>query len=225
MQLLKCSTLLILLLLKTQAYAFSVKDCFKSDFTVSVKHKGWPLGLSNNILNISKSKCDIYFSHERVKYLKSAWHIDVCREPVHIKKGSGAVEVIKKTRECSKNSENSFCSEIRKLKENVQNDGLIFAAGSKEKLGSDHGKVYCAYGLLKLYEKGHIIGSGNIDKLTFLSHKIDVVKEKAKEEAPLRPIIEGQSDVTDELEDDDKEIEQEKETVSEELNSSTTRSY
>lgn len=200
MQLLKCSILFFFILAPISA--FNAKECFSSDFTVNVKHKGWPFGLSENILNISKNKCDIYISHVRVKYLKSSWHIDICREPVHIKKGSGAVEVIKKIEECTGSSSSAFCAEISKVKENIQNDGLIFAEGSKEILASDHGKVYCAYSLIKLYEKGHIMGNGSIDKLNFLSNKIDK-RVEPKENSVIRPIVEGQSDVVDTPEEDE----------------------
>jgi hypothetical protein len=220
MQLSKCSLLLVLILLKSNAFAFSVKDCFSADFNVTVKHKGWPFGLSENVLNISKNKCDIYFSHERVKYLKSAWHIDVCREPVHIKKGSGAVEVIKKLEECTRGSSSAFCSEISKIKENVQNDGLIFAEGSKDELSSNHGKVYCAYSLIKLYEKGHILGDNNISKLNFLSHKIDKKREAVN---VLRPVVEGSSNVNDEMEEELKTNDQD--STTEETKSSTTRTF
>lgn len=221
MRLLRYSIMFFFIL--TSNYAFNAKECFSSDFDVKVKHKGWPFGLTDNVLNISKKKCDIYIDHERVKYLKSAWHIDICREPVHIKKGRGAVEVIRKIEECSGSSTTAFCSEISKVKENMQNDGLIFAEGSKETLSSDHGKVYCAYGLIKLYEKGHILGSKAIDKLNFLTHKVDKKDEnKERESDVIRPIIEGQTDIIDAPEED--EVNDKSET-SRDNESSTTRTF
>ena len=37
----------------------------------------------------------------------------------------------------------------------LQDEGLIFAKGSRENLESDHGKVYCAFLLLKKYFKSN----------------------------------------------------------------------
>lgn len=89
--------------------------------------------------------------------MNSKWMIDVCRGPVHIKKGTGAVDVIKKAADCSQASKDEFCSETKNLATTLQDDGLIFATGIKEQLESDHGKVFCSFLLLDKYLQDSII--------------------------------------------------------------------
>lgn len=142
---------ILLFLLTFSAFSFEDNQCFKETFDVEVIHKGKPFGLFPVVLKIKKSDCDITVYHEKLKYQKATWKIDVCREPVHIKKGASAVEVIKKTQECNEKSADSFCREFFAIEKMIQDDGLIFAEGQKENLKTDHGKTYCAYQLLKKY--------------------------------------------------------------------------
>tara|TARA_R110000868_G_scaffold86182_8_gene241737 strand:+ start:1217 stop:1732 length:516 start_codon:yes stop_codon:yes gene_type:complete len=122
-----------------------------ASYETTISHKGFPFGLTQNILGVSKEKCVITISHEKLKFIKDAWVIDVCREPVHMKKGAGAVEVIKREGLCVEGAKSSYCGELERLKAMIQDDGLIFAQGEKEDLASDHGKVYCAFSLLQRY--------------------------------------------------------------------------
>lgn len=138
-------------------YAFDDNNCFREGFEVEVIHKGQPFGLLPVVLKIQKSDCDIKITHEKMKYQKSFWKVDVCRAPVHIKKGDGAVEVIKKTQACSEKSADPFCIEFAQIKKIIQDDGLIFADGQKENLKTDHGKTYCSYLLLEKYLRDSLV--------------------------------------------------------------------
>lgn len=142
-------------------YSFQDNECLNGSFDVEVIHKGQPFGLLPVKLKITKENCKLTIFHEKFKYIKKNWNIDVCREPVHIKKGVGAVEVIKKIAACDSKSTDSFCSEIHEIKTIIQDDGLIFAEGEKENIQTNHGKAYCGFLLLKSYlDRGIIFNRG-----------------------------------------------------------------
>ena len=139
---------------------FSKQNCINTNFDLSVSHPAYPLGLANNIIRIKKDNCEILISHERLKFLKNNWLIDVCRLPIHIKKKGRSIDIVKRTVPCNKNAiaKDDFCSEYFSMKQKIQDDGLIFAKGEKENLNTAHGKIYCAYTLLESYlSKGHIL--------------------------------------------------------------------
>jgi hypothetical protein len=142
---------------------FTDLECLESTFNIEVIHPASPLGFTRNKLKIEKDKCNIKVSHERLKFIKNYWPIDVCRGPIHFKKGQDALEIIKRDGTCFQKNFHStaFCQEWNKLKKILQDDGLIFAEGEKENLQSDHGKMYCSYLLLKKYLlEGIIFGRG-----------------------------------------------------------------
>ncbi len=147
---------LFLFLFNSYVYSgFTDIDCLDENFLIEVSHKGHPFGLMKNILNIKKDKCVITVHHEKMKYLKRQWLIDVCRGPVHIKYGTGAVEVFKRDGNCS--GESDYCDSTKDLLTVISDDGLIFAPGEKEDITSDHGKIYCSYLLIRTYlNKGAI---------------------------------------------------------------------
>ena len=138
---------------------FSKQNCIETNFDVSISHPAYPMGLTHNIIRVKKDSCEILVSHEKWKFFKNNWLIDVCRIPIHIKKKSRSIDIVKKTVPCNKNSisKDDFCSEYLSIKRKIQDDGLIFAKGEKENLNTEHGKVYCAYALLESY-----LGKGNI---------------------------------------------------------------
>ncbi len=146
-------SLLILISLPSlvTANSYTESQCLDASYEASISHKGFPFGLTQNILGVSKEKCVITINHEKLKFIKDAWVVDVCRKPVHMKKGAGAVEVIKREGLCVEGAKSSYCGELDRLKSMIQDDGLIFAQGEKEDLSSDHGKVYCAFSLLQRY--------------------------------------------------------------------------
>lgn len=124
--------------------SFSDMDCLKSDFSTSIVHKAAPFGLLSKKLSIKKEKCVLTIEHEKFKYIKNKWIVDVCRSPIHIKSDSGSVEVVKRVGECRFGDKGDFCSLLGKIESLIQDDGLIFAEGSKEDLNTSHGKVHCA---------------------------------------------------------------------------------
>lgn len=141
--------------------SFTDMECIDSNYTTEVTHKGQPFGLTENILKISKERCVITIEHEKLKYMKNKWVIDVCRGPVHVKSDKGSIEVIKRKGVCKQNSKQEFCATLSSIESIIQDDGLIFADGEKEDLSSDHGKTYCAFLLSRKYLRdGKIFNKG-----------------------------------------------------------------
>jgi len=132
------------------SYGFSGNDCFNTNFNVEVTHKSFPFGLLTKTLKVTKKECEIEISHNEYKYRNRKWIIDTCREPVHIKIDTGSVDVIRRTVDCQISTD-KFCKEYSLIKKLLQDDGLIFAEGSKTELESDHGKTYCSYVLVDQY--------------------------------------------------------------------------
>jgi len=164
----------------------SVDDyqCLVENFSTTVSHKGKPFGLFKTKIKIDKQGCVITIDHEKYKYLKNHWVVDTCREPVHIKQGSGSLEVIKREGVCGE-SNTDYCESLNKILSVIQDDGLIFAPGEKENLKSDHGKFYCSFLLLKRYLKEGVVlkRSDNTLKLLIELHK-PYIKQKDIDNAP-----------------------------------------
>lgn len=151
MQFFKFSLLFLILPTLASATSYSEVECLDASFETTISHKGFPFGLTENKLTVGKDKCVVTIKHEKMKFIKDQWVIDVCREPVHMKKGAGSVEVIKRDGVCVEGGKSSYCGELDRLKMLIQDDGLIFAIGEKEDLSSDHGKVYCSFALIQRY--------------------------------------------------------------------------
>jgi hypothetical protein len=154
-----------LILSFTLAFSFAAKadfselECLQSQFETETSHGVKPFGFFKNVLKISKNGCDLTVSHEKYRFMKETWNIDVCRAPVHIKKGDGSIEVIKRDGSCVDQglTESTFCKNLNTLSSVIQDDGLIFAPGIKEDISSEHGKVYCSYMLVENYlRKGKV---------------------------------------------------------------------
>lgn len=141
--------------------AFTDDDCLKSSSETVVSHKGFPFGLTENTLNVKKEGCVITLDHESMKYLKKRWIIDVCRGPIHIKEGTGAISVHKRIGNCRGSVDTEYCSGLSELELLLQDDGLIFASGDKDNLEDDHGKLYCSYMLTLAYLDRGIVFSTN----------------------------------------------------------------
>ncbi|MDC1174048.1 hypothetical protein OAT67_01530 [Bacteriovoracaceae bacterium] len=176
--------------------AYTDNECLGSSYNVTIKHKGQPFGLAENILTVEKDVCILKVSHQQLKFLNKSWMIDVCREPVHIKGTKGAVEIIKKTNGCSSRSTDEFCGKFKTLRTLIEDDGLIFAEGNKENIESDHGKVYCSYQLLNAYlDRDFVFSSSRkyADVLNAKKKEVEVeVEQESKPIAP-RPVMEGDS--------------------------------
>jgi hypothetical protein len=191
MQLLKFSLFLFSYFYFPSVLSFDPTSCLKASFSSEVVHDGWPMGLSKNTLIIKKEKCNIYVEHKRLKYLEQRWHVDVCREPVHIKKGR-TVEVLKKTKSCNNKSKEGFCQELDNLEAVIQDD---------------HGKVYCMYQLLRAYTRQDKIL--DVNKPFFFDNVKRKIQEREKESDAPRPIIEGEAtSLENEAEEEPTQVEQ-----------------
>lgn len=169
MQLLKFSLLFIFSM--SQAFAitkaFNTRDCLESRFQLKISHSSALFGLIKNKLQINKDECIIELKHK--KFTETKWVFDVCREPIHIKyHDKGQIEVIKRSQKCQESGNlDEFCKTMTNILNIIQDDGLIFAEGSRELISSDHGKAWCAYLLVKNYAMKSnvfsILNSGNIN--------------------------------------------------------------
>lgn len=141
---------------------FSPKSCLDSSYVMKMTQAGPLFGLLKQEFVINKKNCIVHITHK--KYLPKEWFVDVCREPVHIKVTSATgVDVAKKEAECmnvDKTKDTSdFCSQYFDMMDVIQDDGLIFAEGDRDNLGSDHGKTYCTYLLMKKYLNESVVFS------------------------------------------------------------------
>ena len=137
-------------ILSFNSFALDEDACFKKSFNVALKRSVGPLGAGKRVTSIKKNDCEIVLNYQEFQYRKTNWLIDICREPIHIKKGTDSIEVIKRTSSCL-SSKSPFCNEVNVLLSILQDEGLIFAKGGRDNLESDHGKVYCAFFLAKKY--------------------------------------------------------------------------
>jgi hypothetical protein len=174
----------LLFLLITPTYAFNSIECLKSTFDADIPHKGELFGLIEHKFRIKKERCLI--SIYRQKLLPDTWHIDVCREPIHIKKESkGSINVMKRKGLCETMKEpGEFCEELASLLDIIQDDGLIFAEGERNKIDNAHGQVYCSYLLIKNYlQKGYVFST--------TGKMIDIFDKKLPScEIPNKPVDE-----------------------------------
>ena len=186
----------LLFLLSFDVYGIYDKDCIDSIFKTEITHKGWPFGLTENRLIISKDKCVIVIDHEKLKFLKKKWTIDVCRGPVHIKTGINSHNVLKKDQECfHPEIENEFCQELKQTQKILQDDGLIFANGEKEDISSDHGQVYCSYLLLQTYlQDGMVLNRKESYENLLKGRAFSPQKEVSEKKDPLKDNLSGQED-------------------------------
>lgn len=188
MQLLKFS---LIIMISSPLFAFEKKDCLDSNFDLTISHKAQPFGLLEKIITVKKNKCEISINHTKFKYLKSKWIIDVCRDPVHIKKKLASLSVIRREKPCSSKDKSSFCKHWHCIRGKIQNDGLVFAKGEKEDITTDYGKLYCAYTLLYNY-----LANGKVLSRTVPNFDLprpEPMKEKSDEQSEPTPEQEGVS--------------------------------
>jgi hypothetical protein len=204
MHLFKFKIVIFCFLIIEQVFGFTSNECLRKSFEVNVNHKDFPFGLLDVKIGIEKEGCNLTINHQKFKYMTSQWSIDVCRGPVHIKKGTGAIDVIKKTNNCSDASKDNFCLELKDLSVKIQDDALIFAEGIKENLSTDHGKAYCSFLLLQRYLGDSIVFNSendyedNLELLKGVKKKLEV---KELNEIP-RPVMEEGTQVQMESEEE-----------------------
>ena len=158
MQFLKFSIIFFCMTLAYSQEEKDVEECLNSTYEIFVNHNILPFGLLKKTLGIKKNLCVIEITSTSYYMIKDHWKVDVCRNPVHLKKGKSSVDVLKRLYSCNNSSlDNEYCNEVKSFKEMIQDDGLVFAEGEKELLSTDHGKVYCVYNLVNNYlDKGLI---------------------------------------------------------------------
>ncbi|MEI8347990.1 MAG: hypothetical protein WCG27_11025 [Pseudomonadota bacterium] len=151
----------VLLLFVTHARCqFTDNNCLSTNYTTNIAHKASLWGMLENVLSIKKENCVLTIGHQQWQWIKKQWIVDVCRSPVHIKSGLQSIDVIRRQNSCDfpiKGKKDPFCQQYDDLIGLIQDDGLIFAAGERDDLSSDHGKVYCAYLLFRAYLGKEII--------------------------------------------------------------------
>ena len=125
---------------------FSDEECLNVDLDVKKEMKWNKWFIWKSSLAIKKDKCHIVLTLNKWpwKLNQEILIFDVCREPVHFKKGSEKSEIIKR-------NESSFIQEYRLFEEVFLNKVLVNAEGDKENLSSEHGQFYCSFLLFHNY--------------------------------------------------------------------------
>jgi hypothetical protein len=177
------TSLLTILSLEASELRFSQKTCLDLNFQTDVTHKGHPFGLTETKLVIEKQGCVLKIQHESLKFVKKSWEIDVCRAPVHIKAGTGAVTVLRREGPCTNEAQSRFCTEAKSIQGVLQNDGLIFAQGEREDMSTPHGQIHCSYTLLQSYlYDGRVLSRHGMEEEQEISNKSRLVRRtKVKE--------------------------------------------
>ena len=158
---------------------YTLDDCLNINFDIKVKHASLPFGLLPMSVNVKKQSCVIDLELVRYFIWTDKWKIDVCRDPIHLKKGSSLDEILKKTMNCNfQAKDNAFCQEVKEISELIEDNLLIYADGEKENLDTDHGKSYCSFELIKMYLDRNKIYSRYDGSVNKNEHKFDPPKEE-----------------------------------------------
>ncbi len=130
---------------------FTPSECVSNSFQGSFSIEKGPFGVLPLKMSLKKNRCIIDIEYDYL--IKTHWTIDLCREPVHIKKNSwnGDGFQIRKNYPCK--DDQTYCQQVDELLSNIENEALIYAKGERETLSTDHGKFFCSYLLLKNYLK------------------------------------------------------------------------
>lgn len=174
---------------------FSSEACLKGSFNTSIEHDAYLFGLVKAKFDLKKDKCIIHVQYKEL--LEKSWTVDLCREPIHIKhKDKGTLTVFKKIKNCDKSAD-KFCQSYRELIKVIQDYGLIFASGAREKLEESHGKVFCSYLLMKKYlEEGAIFSLYSEAPDLYGAKKESCAIEKAN---PQQVVIEDKENLVQEI--------------------------
>lgn len=164
-----------------------------ASYETTVTHKGDLWGLMPKDLKIKKDVCEIVVEDKGI--LESSWKIDVCREPIHIKATEkGSLSVYKRSKKCE-NSDGEFCESWKNLKSALEDKGLIFAQGEREKLDTSHGKIYCVYLLLQKHLDEGILFSKYQDPVDIYKNGLKapkIVSPAPKKEASNNEKVEAE---------------------------------
>ena len=94
--------LLLMFSLNSFSETFDENLCFNKNFKASISRKVLPFGLLSRSIILNKKDCVASIEYSAYEFKKISWEVDVCREPIHIKKGSSSVEVLKYSNDCEK---------------------------------------------------------------------------------------------------------------------------
>lgn len=147
-----CFISILFFSLSSTSYSmFKTSDCVGQSFQGKFSIEKGPFGLLPLNMSVKKNRCIVDIVKKFV--FESSWQIDLCREPVHIKRKSWSGDGfdLRKSYPCKEDK--AYCQIVDELITSIENDALIYAQGERETLGSDHGKFYCTYLLLKSYLK------------------------------------------------------------------------
>lgn len=152
---------IVISLFSVSSYA-SEKECLESNFNINFTSNSYLFGLIKNQLIFDKNGCEITI--ENKKLWGSKWIVDVCREPIHVKKANldKSLSAYKRVANCP-NGKDDFCEEVGSIEQVVLDQGLMYAKGGKEDLNSDHGKIYCARVLMGQYFGGNIFNKNGAE--------------------------------------------------------------
>ncbi len=173
--------------------SFSFDSCVKRDLKVDIASKK-AFGFIDYKLNLEKKRCVIEIQREN--FFKSAWKIDICKEPIHLKVleyFTNKNYIIEK--KCSDESEDTFCKKKRQLISIMEKELLINSEGEKENLDSHYGISYCIYELLKKYLNEGMIFSMNQDYSSLKSQNIQPVHQQEKVIQPIGQQEKKQADI------------------------------
>jgi hypothetical protein len=204
----------IILAASTNLFAkFDYKECINSSFKEEIKHKGKFFGLIKHKLKIQKDHCVIDLKFK--KFTEKNWVIDICREPIHIKKKGSGIDVFKRRASCELDPKQAYCYEEKEVFSILQDDGLIFAQGERESISTQHGKIYCAFLLLQKYlKRGEVLSrtinrdlyDGIVDSAKNCDTKVSkeaVIERVSKPAVLVNPIT---TDPSSEVEQQQKEV-------------------
>lgn len=197
----KFSLLLAMILASTFAFAsdlerFTPKECLMASYDTTVTHKGDLWGLMKKDLTVKKNECEIIVLDKGI--LDSDWKVDVCREPIHVKATSkGSLSVHKRAGKCEQDNQNEFCESWSQLKGALEDKGLIFAEGERERLSTSHGKVYCAYLLLRKHLDDGVLFSKYQEPVDIYQNGL---KKPSGEAKPAQNPVEATQESSDKVE-------------------------
>jgi len=133
-------------------------ECVRANFDISIEREGAFWGMLPYKLKVSKDRCVIKLVRDNV--LKSNWELDLCREPVHLKVYQYFTKKdFLKEEACHDKTKNTFCRKKDEFIKVIEKEGLVHVKGEREDFSSDHGKLYCLYGLVKDYLNNSILFS------------------------------------------------------------------
>ncbi len=141
--------LFLLIFLPFDSFSFESKQCLDLKFEVDIEKEGLFFGMIPYRFKIIKDRCEVKIQYQ--EYTPVSWEVDLCREPVHLKKTDWfGLKILKKEKNC-KGVTSPFCDQWSLMMGTLRDEALILAKGERDSLETDHGKIYCLFHLLQAY--------------------------------------------------------------------------